>query len=104
MDMIKIIGVGITGAVAALTVKQYKPEMALPIGIVTAVLLFLMVLSQVNYVIDIIRMTASGINIKPEYISAILKMIAVAYLTQFGAEMCRDAGQLRQKWSLREKF
>ncbi len=93
MDMIKIIGVGITGAVAALTVKQYKPEMALPIGIVTAVLLFLMVLSQVNYVIDIIRMTASGINIKPEYISAILKMIAVAYLTQFGAEMCRDAGQ-----------
>lgn len=93
MEMLKIIGVGITGAVAAITVRQYKPEMAVPIGIATAVILFLMVLSQVGYVIDVIRMTADRLNLNPEYITAILKMIAVAYLAQIGAEICRDAGQ-----------
>lgn len=93
MEMIKIIGVGIMGAIAAITVKEYKPAMAVPIGISTAVILFFMVLSQVKYVIDIIKMTASGLNLNMEYIAAILKMIAVAYLAQFGAEICRDAGQ-----------
>lgn len=93
MEMLKIIGVGITGAVAAITVRQYKPEMAVSIGIATAVILFLMVLSQVGYVIDVIRMTADRLNLNPEYITAILKMIAVAYLAQIGAEICRDAGQ-----------
>ena len=93
MEMMKIIGVGITGAVAAITVRQYKPEMAVPIGIATAAILFLMVLSQVGYVIDVIRMTADRLNLNPEYITAILKMIAVAYLAQIGAEICRDAGQ-----------
>lgn len=93
MEMLKIIGVGITGAVAAITVRQYKPEMAVPIGIATAAILFLMVLSQVGYVIDVIRMTADRLNLNPEYITAILKMIAVAYLAQIGAEICRDAGQ-----------
>lgn len=93
MEMVKIIGVGLVGAVAALIVKEYKPQMAVPIGIATAVLLFFMILSQVGYVVDIITMTAARLNLNMEYITAILRMIAVAYLSQFGAEICRDAGQ-----------
>lgn len=93
MEMVKIIGVGLVGAVAALIVKEYKPQMAVPIGIATAVLLFFMILSQVGYVVDIITMTAARLNLNMEYMTAILRMIAVAYLSQFGAEICRDAGQ-----------
>lgn len=93
MEMLKIIGVGLTGAVAALTVKQYKPELAAVVGTATAVILFFMLLSQVSYVLSIIEMMASNIQIKQEYIAAVFKMIAMAYLSQLGSEMCRDAGQ-----------
>lgn len=91
--MLKIIGVGLTGAVASLTVKQYKPEVAMVVGTATAVILFFMLLSQVSYVLSIIEMMASNIQIKQEYITAVFKMIAMAYLSQLGSEMCRDAGQ-----------
>lgn len=93
MDMIKIVAIGILGAVAALVVKEHKPEIAMVIGIATATLVLLMILSQVEYVVDIIYMTASRLNLNMEYIFTILRMIAVAYLSQFGAELCRDASQ-----------
>ncbi len=93
MDMIKIIGVGILGAAFALIVKEYKPQMALGVGITTAIVVFLMILSQVEYVVEIIYMTTSRLNLNMEYIAAILRMIAVSYLSQFGSEICRDAGQ-----------
>ena len=93
MEIVKIIGVGIVGAMAALIVKEYKPSLAIPVSIITAVLLFLMVLSQIGYVFGVINQIAAKLNINTEYILTIIRIIGVAYLSQFGSEVCRDAGQ-----------
>ncbi len=93
MEIVKIIGVGIVGAMAALIVKEYKPSLAIPVSIITAVLLFLMVLSQIEYVFSVINQIAAKLNINTEYILTIIRIIGVAYLSQFGSEVCRDAGQ-----------
>lgn len=93
MEIIKIIGVAIVGAVSALILKEQKPQLAIVVGIATAVVLFLMVLSQVEYVLNVVTITATGLDINTEYIAAIFKMIGISYLSQFGSEICRDAGQ-----------
>ncbi len=93
MEIVKIIGVGIVGAMAALIVKEYKPSLAIPVSIITAVILFLMVLSQIGYVFGVINQIAAKLNINTEYILTIIRIIGVAYLSQFGSEVCRDAGQ-----------
>ncbi len=93
MDMIKVLGVGITGAVLALVVKESKPQIALVISISAAAILMLMILSQIEYVLNVVYVTASSININMEHISAIFKMIGVSYLSQIGSLICKDAGQ-----------
>lgn len=93
MEIIKILGIAIVGAVSALIVKEHKPQFAVIIGIATAVILFLMILSQVEYVLNIVTMTATGLDINTEYVAAIFKMVGISYLSQFGSEICRDAGQ-----------
>jgi stage III sporulation protein AD len=93
MDMIKVLGVGITGAVLALVVKDSKPQIALVISISAAAVLMLMILSQIEYVLNVVYVTASSININMEHISAIFKMIGVSYLSQIGSLICKDAGQ-----------
>ena len=93
MEIIKILGVAIVGTISALILKEYKPQLAIVTAMATAVILFLMILSQVEYVLSIVTMTANGININAEYIAAIFKMIGISYLSQFGSEICRDAGQ-----------
>ncbi len=93
MEIIKILGVAIVGTIFALILKEYKPQLAMVTAIATAVILFLMILSQVEYVLSIVTMTACGIDINAEYIAAIFKMIGISYLSQFGSEICRDAGQ-----------
>ncbi|MBQ4515941.1 MAG: stage III sporulation protein AD [Clostridia bacterium] len=93
MEIIKIMGVAIVGAVSALIIKEHKPQLAIVIGIGTAVILFLMILSQVEYVLNVVTITATGLDINTEYIAAIFKMIGISYLSQFGSEICRDAGQ-----------
>ncbi len=93
MEIIKIMGVAIVGAVSALIIKEHKPQMAIVVGIATAAVLFLMILSQVEYVLNVVTITATGLEINTEYIAAIFKMIGISYLSQFGSEICRDAGQ-----------
>ncbi|MBR5157204.1 MAG: stage III sporulation protein AD [Clostridia bacterium] len=93
MEILKIMGVAIVGAVSALILKEYKPQLAIVVAIATAVVLFLMVLSQVEYVLNVVTITATGLDLNTEYIAAIFKMIGISYLSQFGSEICRDAGQ-----------
>ena len=93
MEITKIVIIGIVGAAFAVMLKEQKPQMAIFVGLSTALILFLMLLSKVQYVIDVITMTALKINLNPEYIAAIFRMIGISYLVQFGSDACRDAGQ-----------
>ena len=91
--MFKILGIGFAGALSALSVKEYKPDLALCIGCATAVTIFLALLSQIGYVIDLVSLLASHLAVDTEYIGIILRIIGISYLTRFGSALCHDAGQ-----------
>ena len=93
MDIVKIIGIGLVGAVSSMVVKEYKPPLAAAIAIITAVILFACVISGLSYIIDVIEIISAHIGISGEYISVIMKMIGIAYLAEFGAQVCKDAGE-----------
>ncbi len=93
MDMIKIFGIGLTGAVLALILKEYKPVFAVCTGCITALSIFIMLLPKIGYVLDIASMIAGRMAIEAEYIQIIIRIIGITYLAGFGSELCRDAGQ-----------
>lgn len=93
MDMIKLIGIGVTGAVSAILLKEYKPVYAVCIAIITSVLIFLMTLSEIKYVFSVIDTISQRLSLNSEYIRTIIRIIGFSYLSRFGSEICRDAGQ-----------
>ena len=92
MDIIKIIGIGLITIFACMLVKPVKPEVSLIIGLCGGVL----ILSQIiNYVFDIIETftnLAQKTGINTGLFKIVLKIIGVGYLTEFGANVCNDAG------------
>lgn len=92
-EIIKIAGVGFMGGMLALTVKKDRPEFALMISLVCAVMISFEVIKGVgNVMAQIDRIiTQCGVDIK--YLGVSLKAVGIAYVSQFSAEILRDGGE-----------
>ena len=93
MDIMKIVMVGIIAALLAVVLKEEKPEMAVAISIVTGLVIFVFVITKLNSVMTVLKHFAAKANVDVLYFTTILKVIAIAYITEFGAQICRDAGE-----------
>lgn len=93
MEIIKITIIGITAAILSVLIKKYNPELSMLIGLVTGVVIMLSVIPQLKSVLDIIYNLYQAVNLDKIYLSIVLKMIAVAYIAEFGVQVCKDAGE-----------
>lgn len=93
MDIMKIVGIGIIATILAVILREQKPEIALQVSIVTGLIIFVFVITKLNSVVVVLKYFASKTNIDLIYFTTILKVIAIAYITEFGAQVCKDAGE-----------
>ena len=93
MEIIQIIGLGFMVTLLILVIKQQRPEIAVQLSLALATIIFLMVLSKINIVLDLFRDMAIKANISSMYLNTIFKIIGISYATEFGAQVCRDAGE-----------
>jgi stage III sporulation protein AD len=93
MDIFKLIGIGLIGGFLSLMVKNYRREFSVLIGAATAIAILLGVADMLGDVINSFRVFAekSGVDIK--YFTIVIKVVGVAYITQFAAEILRDGGE-----------
>lgn len=93
MEIIQIIGLGFIVTLLIIVIKQQRPEFAVQLALTLSAVIFLLVLSKINVVLDLFRDLAEKSNISQMYLNTILKIIGIAYVTEFGAQVCRDAGE-----------
>ncbi|MEW5953014.1 MAG: stage III sporulation protein AD [Bacillota bacterium] len=93
MEILQIVGLALIGTVTAVVLRQRTPEMAVVLSLTVGVILFLMVLGKIGAVIDILRELANQASISNLYLGTILKIVGIAYIADFGAQICRDAGE-----------
>lgn len=93
MDVIKIVSLGIIATVLIVLLKEIRPEFPMFISLLTGIAIFLMILEELSFVIDSLNTLARRINIEFTYFSTILKIIGMAYIVEFGAQISRDSGQ-----------
>ena len=93
MEIIKIVGVSIFAVIMIIILKGYRPEMALVLSIVTGIGIMLFAIYKMSSVINILNdlVTKSGIN--KDFLLIIIKVIGIAYIVEFGKNICIDAGQ-----------
>jgi stage III sporulation protein AD len=93
MDIMKIVGIGLIATILAVILREQKPEIAIQVSIVAGLIIFVFVITKLNSVIEVLKYFASKTNIDLLYFTTILKVIAIAYITEFGAQVCKDAGE-----------
>lgn len=93
MEIIQIVGLAFLAAMLALLLKQQRPEMALLLSLALAATVFLLILAKIGAILDLFRDLAEKANISVMYLNTLLKIIGIAYLTEFGSQICRDAGE-----------
>lgn len=93
MEILQIVGIGIVATILSVILRQQKPEFALQVSIITGLIIFIFVISKLNYVIEVLDNLAKRIDMDLIYFTTILKVIGVAYIAEFGAQIARDAGE-----------
>lgn len=93
MEVLQIVAIGLTAAVLIIVVKNQRPELAVLLSVAAGVILFLMVLGKIGSIIDVIKDLAFRAGINMIYLGTILKIIGIAYIAEFGAQICRDTGE-----------
>lgn len=93
MEIIKIIGIGLTALIVIIVLKQYKPEFAIYISIVAGILILGLSLSSFSGIINLLKDISSRANINSKFLGIILKITGIAILTEFAVSICQDTGE-----------
>lgn len=93
MEIIKIVGVGFIVTMLILMLKKDRPEFAIQLSLTLTIIIFLIILNKVQVVLQLFYDLAEKANISMMYLNTLLKIIGIAYITEFGAQVCKDAGE-----------
>ncbi|SES71010.1 stage III sporulation protein AD [Natronincola peptidivorans] len=93
MEIFQIVAIGLIATFLSVLIRNEKPEIGIYIGLVTGVIIFIFIVTKLQAVITILNQLANTINIDDIYLSTILKIVGIAYIAEFGAQVCRDAGE-----------
>ncbi len=92
MEIMQIVGIGIVSTILVVLLRQSnKSEFALLVSLATGIIIFSMILGKLKYVVETLSQLARSTNIEFAYFSTILKIIGIAYIVEFGAQISRDA-------------
>jgi stage III sporulation protein AD len=93
VDVFEIAGLGIIASLTLLLLRKERPELALGAALVAGLMLFSMILPRLSSVISVFGGLASESGLEPLYFGIILKVLAISYIADFAAAICRDAGE-----------
>ena len=92
MDIVKTAAVGIGAVLLALIFKTQRPEYATLIHLACCVAIFFCIMLKMKEVLSYITRLSSYIHIDDTYISCIMKMVGITYISEFASNICKDAG------------
>ncbi|ALS28410.1 stage III sporulation protein AD [Paenibacillus cisolokensis] len=93
MEIIQIVGFGLIATVLILVVKEQKPMFAFLLATFAGLVIFLFLLGKIEAIIAVLEELANRTGVPSIYLKTILKIIGIAYIAEFGAQIVRDAGQ-----------
>lgn len=93
MEIAQITGIGLIATILIIVIKNQKPEMAIQLSIITGIVIFMMVIGKFTAIINLLSDLSKKTNIDTIYMTTLLKIVGIAYIAEFGAEICKDAGE-----------
>lgn len=93
MSIVQIAALGIISVILTLTVKKENPQISILISIVAGIIIFSSVVPRIETVLDIINEISNKFDTQSRYVKLVIKIIGIAYISQFASQICIDAGE-----------
>ena len=91
-ELLKIISIALVTVLAHILIKQTKPEIAILVAIVGSIILIISSINLLTSVINSFYEIFKKTGIETTILTPLIKVIAIGYIPQFGANICVDAG------------
>ena len=90
-DVIKIIGIGLLALIIIVILKQYKPEFSIYVSMIAGVLILVLSIQKLTGIINLLQSLANKTYINKSFLSILLKITGIAFITEFAVSICSDA-------------
>lgn len=89
-----MVSLALVATIISIFLKQTNsPVNAMMVSIIAGIIIFMAVLNDIAYVLAALNELAVKAQINQLYLATILKIIGIAYIAEFGSQVCRDAGE-----------
>lgn len=92
VEILKILATALVTVFAHMLIKQTKPEIAIIISIVGSVIIIIMAVNILSSVISSFYKIFQTTGVETTLLTPLLKIVAIGYIAEFGANICQDAG------------
>ena len=93
MEIFQLVGIAFITAVAALILKNTKPELAFAVTVTGSIILLLFTFEMLKSSLTIFQKIAETTGLDSSLIKILLKMVGIGYLVEFSAGVLNDFGQ-----------
>ena len=93
LEIVQIVAFGIVSVVLLVLLRQQRPELAIQLALIAGVAIFALIIPKLFLILEVLRDLASQAGIAPAYTTSVLKIVGIAYIADFGGQICRDAGE-----------
>lgn len=91
--IIKLIAVCVVSVCVSLLLKKSQPELSFVLGTCTALFCFFCAFDLYRQISDRIEQWEGLIALPGEYFIPLMKCLVISIVSQFGVNLCKDAGQ-----------
>lgn len=92
-EIIKIIGIGFVALVIIIILRQYRPEFAIYVSIITGVLILFFIMDKLSGIINLLKSISDKTYINKQFLGILLKITGIAIITEFAVSICADSGE-----------
>jgi stage III sporulation protein AD len=105
VHILQLVGIGLTATVLVAILRPHAPQFAMLVGMLTGVILLLVIVQNMETVITTLTSLADAAKVDHSFLTTVLKIIGIAYIVEFAAQVARDAqeGSLAGKIELAGK-
>ena len=93
MEIIKIIGIALIALIIIILLKQYKPDFVFYVSLIAGALILFLVIDELTGIVKLIQSIADKASINSQFLSILLKITGIAFLSEFAVSICKDSGE-----------
>lgn len=91
MHIFQLVGIGLTATVLASVLRPRVPQFAMLVALVAGIILLITVVTNLQSVVQTLSDLANAAKVDQGFLSTVLKIIGIAYVVEFAAQVARDA-------------